>query len=167
MSTPAKRSLPSSRIGSYTLSFRISGFTSSIGTPFIFIRPRPFLQYATATAVFLRPKVCTDSSLPASSAMVCGEQVQGRQVGTTASRRSSEARPGCTTAGAALTAQQRQAVLPLLGLVKRTKGRTKGLEISNRKKGERERCEMQDGEPGNMGLTAVEGVCRDSGWEGR
>lgn len=32
---------------------------SSIGLPFSLRIPFPFLQYATATAVFLRPKHCT------------------------------------------------------------------------------------------------------------
>ena len=57
----AKRSRPSSRIGSNTLYRSSSGSTSSIGQPLILMSPRPFLQYETATAVFLRPNVCTDS----------------------------------------------------------------------------------------------------------
>ena len=61
MSMLAKRSRPRRRIGSNTLYRSTSGSTSSIGQPLILIRPRPFLQYETATAVFLRPKVWTDS----------------------------------------------------------------------------------------------------------
>jgi len=52
MSTSENLSVPRRRIGSKTLYLRISGSTSSIGEPLIFISPRPLLTKATATAVF-------------------------------------------------------------------------------------------------------------------
>ncbi|CAL9773314.1 unnamed protein product [Musa acuminata subsp. burmannicoides] len=59
------RCRPRRRMGSKTLRRRISGFTSSMGTPFTLMRPRPRLQCATATAVFFRPKHWTDSTTAA------------------------------------------------------------------------------------------------------
>ena len=52
---------------------RISGWTSSMGEPLIFIRPLPFLQYDTAVAVFLRPNTCTDGT-----ALACTHVARGR-----------------------------------------------------------------------------------------
>uniref|UniRef100_A0A8R7UDV6 Uncharacterized protein n=1 Tax=Triticum urartu TaxID=4572 RepID=A0A8R7UDV6_TRIUA len=56
MSMSLKRERPASMMGSKALRRSISGRISSMGAPFTLMSPRPGLVYATATAVFLRPK---------------------------------------------------------------------------------------------------------------
>ena len=64
MSTPANRSLPGSRRGSSSLYCSVRGSIISRGRPFTLMRPLPRLQCATALAVFLRRKTCTDCRGP-------------------------------------------------------------------------------------------------------
>ena len=56
----ANRSFPMMRTGSWTFILKVTGSTRSNGRPFTLIKPFPFLQNATAVAVFLRPKTCTE-----------------------------------------------------------------------------------------------------------
>ena len=53
-------SLPTSRSGSWILYRRVGGLTNSSGTPLTFTSPVPFLQKATAVAVFFLPNTCRE-----------------------------------------------------------------------------------------------------------